>query len=84
MIISDVIKINGKVYRHLYSNDKLYIYDHANVDIRGNELLEADVLLPVGAKHDYKESSVHLPDAIAAEVVRRYDDMNCMLERSLF
>ncbi len=82
--MSDVIKINGKVYQHLYSNDKLYIFDHANVDIRGNELLEASVLLPVGAKHDYKESEVHLSDAIAYKVLHFYDGVNCELQRSLF
>lgn len=84
MIVSDVIKINGKVYQHLYSNDKVYVYDHANVDIRGNELLQADVLLPVGAKHNYVESTVHLPDDIADKVFHFYDGIDCMLERSLF
>lgn len=68
MIVSEVIKINGKVYQHLYSNDRVYIYDHANVDIRGKELLQADVLLPVGAKHNYRESSVHFPNTIAVEL----------------
>lgn len=84
MIVSDVIKIDNKVFQHMYSNVGVYIYDHANVDTRGNELLQTDVLLPVGAKHNYVESTVHLSDAIADKVVSRYDDLGCELQRSLF
>lgn len=84
MIVFDVIKIGGKVYQHIYSNNKVYIFDHANVDVRGNELLEGSVLLPVGKKHNYVESSVHLPDAITEKVFHFYDGIDCMLERSLF
>ena len=84
MIVFDVIKIGGKVYQQIYSNNKVYIFDHAYVDSRGNELLEGSVLLPVGKKHNYVESTVPLPDDITEKVLHFYEGINCMLERSLF
>lgn len=81
MILCDTVRVTdeelakrfGKLFLHLYSDEGVYIYDHANVDVRGDELLECEATLPADVANNYVESSVHIPESLVKDIAHRYD-----------
>ena len=101
MIMANVVKFPGnELYRWMYSDAGVFIYDPANVSENGYEHLEPGVLLPLNAKHNYIESRIHFAfserdmnrvirkwDEWTVErglVVRRGKNGECVLEHRLF